>query len=73
MAGIWCDFKRSTAQNFMRVANEFSNCSVLSSLQPTKIFALLDVPSEDREEFISQPHEVNGQTKTIFIRVITQS
>ncbi|NRT90214.1 hypothetical protein DE167_000210 [Clostridium beijerinckii] len=29
----------------------------------TKIFMLLDLPSEDREEFISKSHEVNGQVK----------
>nr|WP_278246060.1 DUF3102 domain-containing protein [Clostridium pasteurianum] len=58
-------FSRQSANRFMQVAREFSNCSALSNLQPTKIFALLDVPSEEREDFISQSHEINGQTKTV--------
>lgn len=59
------DFTERTAQRFMRVANEFSNPTTLSDLGQSKLFALLDLPSDEREEFISQPHEVNGQTKTI--------
>lgn len=59
------DFKRSTAQNFIRVANEFSNYQTIGNLTQSKIFALLDVPSEEREDFISQPHGVNGQINTV--------
>lgn len=51
--------------NFMRVAKEFSNTSALKDLGSSKIFALLDIPSEEREEFVSTPHEVNGETKTV--------
>ena len=49
----------------MRVASECSNISSLKDLGQTKIFALLDVPTGEREEFISEPHEVNGQAKTV--------
>ncbi|WP_238916010.1 hypothetical protein [Clostridium sp. YIM B02555] len=30
-----------------------------------KIFALLDLPIESREDFISQSHKIIGQTKTV--------
>jgi hypothetical protein len=59
------DFTDRTAQRFIRVSKEFSNMTSLSSLGSRKLFALLDVPSEEREEFISNPHEVNGEIKTV--------
>jgi hypothetical protein len=59
------EFTSRTAQRFIRVANEFSNTTPVSYLGSKKLFALLDVPTEEREDFISQPHEVNGQTKTV--------
>ena len=59
------EFKKTTASKFMKVANDFSNVQALEHLSQTKIFALLDVPSEERETFISEPHEVNGETKTV--------
>ena len=31
----------------------------------SKIYALLDVPAAERETFVSRPHEVNGQQKTV--------
>lgn len=54
------------ANRFIRIANEFgkeANLTSLLNLGSTKVFALLDVPSEEREDFISQSHEVNGQNK----------
>lgn len=59
------EFSNVTATRFIRVANEFSNLSSLKDLPPTKIFALLDIPQSEREEFISEPHEINGQSKTV--------
>ncbi|MGM9978735.1 MAG: DUF3102 domain-containing protein [Clostridium sp.] len=61
----WCkkmDFSKSSAYRFMRVANEFSSVPTLGQ---SKIFALLDVPIEEREEFINSTHEVNGEQKTV--------
>jgi len=49
----------------MRASNELSNSTAMLNLGQTKIFALLDLPQENRDEFISSPHEVNGQTKTV--------
>jgi len=46
------EFSQRNANNFMRVAKEFSNSQTYSNLTQSKIFALLDVPQEEREEFI---------------------
>ena len=61
------DFSDRTARNFMRVANECSNRQAFSDLPISKVYALLDLPLEDREEFVNSVHEVNGETKTIDI------
>lgn len=54
-------FSERTAQNFMKVAREFSNTKVLADLEPTKVYALLDLPTEDRESFIKE-NPVNEMT-----------
>jgi hypothetical protein len=59
-------FSRSTAYNFIRVANEFNDVQALGRLGQTKVFQLLEIPADLREEFISQPHEtLSGEIKTI--------
>lgn len=47
------DFTDRTAQRLMKVANEFSNTTALSHLSRSKVFALLELPREEREEFIN--------------------
>ncbi|WP_373854705.1 DUF3102 domain-containing protein [Clostridium arbusti] len=61
------DFHQTTANKFMRLAKEFGNVPTLAGLTTSKLYALLDVPSEDREDFVSQPHKVSGKTKTVDI------
>jgi hypothetical protein len=52
------EFSNVTASRFMRVASECSNISALKDLPKTKVFALLDVPEDQREEFVqSNPVE----------------
>lgn len=46
------DFSHTSAKRFMQVAREFSNSPSLGDLPPTKVFALLDLPSEERENFV---------------------
>ena len=46
------DFSQNTAGQFMRVAKEFSNSESVKNLGTRKLFLLLDVPAEKREEFI---------------------
>ena len=53
------------AQQFMKVAEEYGNTNTYSFLTPSKAIAMLDLPVSDREEFIAQAHEVNGQQKTV--------
>lgn len=59
------DFSNTSAKRFMRVAREFENRPTLVDLGQSKLFALLDVPIEEREEFVATPHEVNGEMKTV--------
>jgi hypothetical protein len=42
------EFSRTSANRFMQVAREFSNYPTLGNLPPSKVFALLDLPPEDR-------------------------
>lgn len=49
----------------MKISNEFGNSNSVWNLGSKKLWSLLDIPTEEREDFISQLHEVNGQTKTI--------
>ena len=53
------------AQQFMKVAEEYGNANTYSFLTPSKAIALLDLPVSDREEFVANIHEVNGQQKTV--------
>lgn len=53
------------AQQFMKVAGEYGNTNTYSFLTPSKAIALLDLPASDRQEFITQPHEINGEQKTV--------
>ena len=55
------EFSQRNANNFMRVAKEFSNSQTYSNLTQSKIFALLDLPKEEREEFI-QENKVDEMT-----------
>ena len=59
------DFSRRTAYNFMRVAKEFNDVQALARLGQTKIFQLLEVAENEREEFMNSTHEVNGIQKTV--------
>lgn len=59
------EFSEKAAQNFMRIARHYSNPQALADLGSTKALMLLAVPDEAREEFISTPHQVNGEEKTV--------
>lgn len=59
------EFSEKVAQNFMRLARHYSNPKTLSDLGSSKALMLLAVPEEVREEFISVPHEVGGQEKSV--------
>ena len=59
------EFTERQAQRFMRLAKEWSNPTALSDLGATKALALLALPTEERERFMAEPHEVDGQEKTV--------
>lgn len=48
------DFSQRTANNFMKVANEFSNSQTLANLSQSKVFALLSLPQDERETFVKE-------------------
>lgn len=54
--GKWLEEKvevsQWTANKFMRVANELSNCGTFNNLPQSKVFMLLDVPADKRQDFI---------------------
>jgi len=48
------EFTRQTATRFMRVAREFPNGTSVLHLPVNKLYALLDVPADEREEFMEE-------------------
>ena len=59
------EFTDRTARNFMRLAREWTNRKALSDLGAAKALTLLALPPEEREQFISEHHMVNGEDKTV--------
>lgn len=59
------EFSESTAQRFMRLAKEWSNPSALTDLGATKALQLLALPESERERFLSETHQVDGEEKTV--------
>ena len=57
------DFTERTAQRFMAVAKEFPNTTTLSF---SKMLLLLQIPQDEREDYINQPHKIeSGEQKTV--------
>ena len=59
------EFSESSAQRFMRLAREWSNPSTLTDLGASKALQLLALPEAEREEFLGETHEVNGEEKAV--------
>lgn len=59
------EFSERSAQQFMRLAREWSNPQALADLGKAKALTLLALPAEEREQFISEPHVVNGEEKSV--------
>lgn len=59
------EFSEVSAQRFMRLAREYQNPSPVTDLGPSKALLLLALPENEREEFATQKHEVNGAEKTV--------
>lgn len=57
--GRWLEerigFSQRTANQFMRIAKEYiSNSQAISNLEATKIYLLLELPVEEREDFVNR-------------------
>ncbi|MCI7713086.1 MAG: DUF3102 domain-containing protein [Clostridiales bacterium] len=59
------EFSERTAQNFMRLAREWSNPQALADLGATKALTLLALPPEERQQFIEENHIVDGKEKSV--------
>lgn len=61
------DFSERTAQNFMKIAKEYKNPQLISDIgnSLSKALALTDLSEEEREEFVGEAHEINGEEKTV--------
>jgi len=55
------DVSQWTANKFMKVAKENSNCGTYNNLSQSKVFALLSMPQEERETFVKE-NPVNEMT-----------
>lgn len=58
-------FSERSAQRFMRIAQGYSSTDSLSGLGATKALQLLAFEEDEREEFMAEKHEVNGEEKTV--------
>jgi len=58
-------FSEVTAQRFMRLAREYPKPSTLTVLGASKALQLLALSPSEREKFIEEKHDVNGQEKTV--------
>lgn len=59
------EFSERTAQNFMRLAKEWSNPQTLADLGSSKALTLLALPADEREKFMAGTHEVRGEEKSV--------
>lgn len=58
------EFSEASAQRFMRLAKEYTNSSPVTALGASKALILLALPEDEREGFMEQTHNINGEEKT---------
>lgn len=70
--GEWLDwltervnYSPRMAQKLMKLAREWTNANALTHLGAAKAFALLVLPEDERENFLAEPHQVDGEEKTV--------
>lgn len=59
------DISERSAQDFMRLAREYSKSAEIADLGASKALALLALPVSERERFASEKHEVDGVKKSV--------
>ncbi len=55
------DISERMAERYMQLAKAYGNSTSVSDLGITKALILLELPEEDREAFINDLHEINGE------------
>ena len=58
-------YSQKTAQNFMRLAREFSNPQALADLGATKALKLLALPADEREQFVEAYNVIDMSTRQL--------
>lgn len=59
------DISERSAQDFMRLAREYSKSAEIADLGATKALALLALPVSERGGFVAEKHTVNGVEKSV--------
>ena len=59
------EFSERAAQRFMQLAEGYTNPSTLSDLGASKALQLLALNPIERDEFMAEKHEVNGEEKDV--------
>ena len=58
-------YSEKTAQNFMRLAREFSNPQAIADLGATKALKLLALPPDERERFVADHNVIDMTTRQL--------
>lgn len=59
------DISERSAQDFMRLAKEYSKSAEIADLGASKALALLALPVSERERFAAEKHQVDGVEKSV--------
>lgn len=59
------EFSERQAQRLMKIAREYSNPTLVSDLGARKALQLLALSEAEREEFLTETHQVNGEEKAV--------
>lgn len=59
------EFSPRTAQNFMRLAREWTNTQTLADLGASKALTLLALPPEEREQFVSENNVIDMSARQL--------
>lgn len=65
------EFSRQTANRFMSIATQFSNCSAMGNLGSTKLFLLAGLDEEDRQE-VTEENNVEKMTTRELQQVVKE-
>ena len=58
-------YSEKTAQNFMRLAREFSNPQAIADLGATKALKLLALPADEREQFVAENNVIDMSSRQL--------